>query len=242
MIQRLQKRYALSEQGAKDLVKGCLACVLQNLSFMFPVSLLYFLVSDLLNGGIASGKSVFYIIGCAVCIGLILFTTYLQYNATYFATYTESGVRRITLAERLRIIPLSFFGKKDLADLTSTIMADCTFLEQSFSHFIPELAGSVISTILVAVSLFVFDWRMALAALWVMPVAFAIVGFSARIQENHSSGRTVRRRKNDGFQTGGEILGCKQREDYRRRDGYFPHGSGSAFVSVLDRISGCYFI
>lgn len=184
MIQRLQKRYALSEQGAKDLVKGCLACVLQNLSFMFPVSLLYFLVSDLLNGGIASGKSVFYIIGCAVCIGLILFTTYLQYNATYFATYTESGVRRITLAERLRKIPLSFFGKKDLADLTSTIMADCTFLEQSFSHFIPELAGSVISTILVAVSLFVFDWRMALAALWVMPVAFAIVGFSARTQEN----------------------------------------------------------
>lgn len=184
MIQRLQKRYALSEQGAKDLVKGCLACVLQNLSFMFPVSLLYFLVSDLLNGGIASGKSVFYIIGCAVCIGLILFTTYLQYNATYFATYTESGVRRITLAERLRKIPLSFFGKKDLADLTSTIMADCTFLEQSFSHFIPELAGSVISTILVSVSLFVFDWRMALAALWVMPVAFAIVGFSARIQEN----------------------------------------------------------
>ena len=184
MIQRLQKRYALSEQGAKDLVRGCLACVLQNLSFMFPVSLLYFLVSDLLNGGIASGKSVFYIIGCAVCIGLILFTTYLQYNATYFATYTESGVRRITLAERLRKIPLSFFGKKDLADLTSTIMADCTFLEQSFSHFIPELAGSVISTILVAVSLFVFDWRMALAALWVMPVAFAIVGFSARIQEN----------------------------------------------------------
>ena len=119
-----------------------------------------------------------------MCIGLILFTTYLQYNATYFATYTESGVRRITLAERLRKIPLSFFGKKDLADLTSTIMADCTFLEQSFSHFIPELAGSVISTILVSVSLFVFDWRMALAALWVMPVAFAIVGFSARIQEN----------------------------------------------------------
>ena len=141
MIQRLQKRYALSEQGAKDLVKGCLACVLQNLSFMFPVSLLYFLVSDLLNGGIASGKSVFYIIGCAVCIGLILFTTYLQYNATYFATYTESGVRRITLAERLRKIPLSFFGKKDLADLTSTIMADCTFLEQSFFSFYTRTGG-----------------------------------------------------------------------------------------------------
>ena len=147
MIKRLQKRYALSQQGAKDLVKGCLACVLQNLSFMFPVGLLYFLVADLMNGGVPSEKLIFYIIGCAVCISLILLTTYIQYNATYFATYTESGVRRITLAERLRKIPLSFFGKKDLADLTSTVMADCTFLEQSFSHFIPELAGSIISTI-----------------------------------------------------------------------------------------------
>ena len=183
MIKRLQKRYALSEQGAKDLVKGCLACVLQNLSFMFPVGLLYFLVGDLMNGGVPGEKIAFYIVGCAACIGLILITTFIQYNATYFATYRESGVRRITLAERLRKIPLSFFGKKDLADLTSTIMADCTFLEQSFSHFIPELAGSIISTVLISISLLVFDWRMALAALWVLPVAFAIVGFSARVQE-----------------------------------------------------------
>lgn len=106
---------------------------------------------------------------CAVCVGLILLTTYIQYNATYFATYTESGVRRIALAERLRKLPLAFFGKKDLADLTSTIMADCTFLEQSFSHFIPELAGSILSCLLVAACLFFYDWRMALAALWVMP-------------------------------------------------------------------------
>ena len=116
-------------------------------------------------------------------MGLILFSTCLQYNATYFATYVESGVRRITLAEQLRKIPLSFFGKKDLADLTSTIMADCTFLEQSFSHFIPELAGSVISTVLIAVCLLVYDWRMALSALWVLPVSFAIVAGSARVQE-----------------------------------------------------------
>ena len=183
MIRRLQKRYALSEQGAKDLIKGCFACVLQNISFMFPVGLLYCMVSDLMNGGVPESRLPFYIVGCILCVGLILLTTYFQYNATYFATYTESGVRRITLAERLRKIPLSFFGKKDLADLTSTIMADCTFLEQSFSHFIPELAGSIISTVLIAVSLFFYDWRMALAALWVMPVAFAIVGFSAKVQE-----------------------------------------------------------
>lgn len=183
MIRRLQKRYALSEQGAKDLIKGCFACVLQNISFMFPVGLLYCMVSDLMNGGVQESCFPFYIVGCILCVGLILLTTYFQYNATYFATYTESGVRRITLAERLRKIPLSFFGKKDLADLTSTIMADCTFLEQSFSHFIPELAGSIISTVLIAVSLFFYDWRMALAALWVMPVAFGIVGFSAKVQE-----------------------------------------------------------
>lgn len=183
MIRRLQKRYALSEQGAKDLIKGCFACVLQNISFMFPMGLLYCMVSDLMNGGVPESRLPFYIVGCILCVGLILLTTYFQYNATYFATYTESGVRRITLAERLRKIPLSFFGKKDLADLTSTIMADCTFLEQSFSHFIPELAGSIISTVLIAVSLFFYDWRMALAALWVMPVAFAIVGFSAKVQE-----------------------------------------------------------
>ena len=183
MIRRLQKRYALSEQGAKDLIKGCFACVLQNISFMFPVGLLYCMVSDLMNGGVPESRLPFYIVGCILCVGLILLTTYFQYNATYFATYTESGVRRITLAERLQKIPLSFIGKKDLADLTSTIMADCTFLEQSFSHFIPELAGSIISTVLIAVSLFFYDWRMALAALWVMPVAFAIVGFSAKVQE-----------------------------------------------------------
>ena len=184
MIKKLQKKYALSEQGAKDLIKGCLACVLQNLSFMFPVGLLYYLVSDLMNGGVPGEKIPFYVAGCVVCIGLILLTTFFQYNATYFATYKESGIRRITLAEHLRKIPLSFFGKKDLADLTSTIMADCTFLEQSFSHFIPELAGSIISTILISIGLLFTDWRMALAALWVLPVAFAIVGFSAKIQEN----------------------------------------------------------
>lgn len=183
MIKYLQKKYALSETGAKDLIKGCIACVMQNISFMFPVGLLYSLVSDLINGGVPENRISFYIIGCVLCIGIILVTTYFQYNATYFATYIESGIRRVTLAEKLRKIPMSFFGKKDLADLTSTIMADCTFLEQSFSHFIPELVGSIISTVLILISLFFYDWRMALAALWVAPVAFAIVGFSAKIQE-----------------------------------------------------------
>jgi len=94
MLKNLQKRYALSEQGAKDLIKGCLACLLQNLSFMLPVGLLYSFVSDMMGGGVTGGRTVFYIAGCAVCVGLILLTTYLQYNATYFATYVESGCGR----------------------------------------------------------------------------------------------------------------------------------------------------
>lgn len=183
MIEKLQRRFALSRQGAVDLVKGCAACALQNLSFLFPVSLLYFLVSDLMNDKISGSRTIFYIAGCIICIALILITTWFQYNATYLATYVESGKRRITVAEKLRRLPLSFFGKKDLADLTSTIMADCTTLETAFSHFIPELAGSIVSTVLVSISLFFFDWRMALAALWVLPISFAIVLLSSRVQE-----------------------------------------------------------
>lgn len=182
MIEKLQRKYALSEQGAKDLVKGCIACAFQNLSFMFPVALLYYLVGDMINGG-AQGKAALYIAGCVIAVGFILLTTWFQYNATYFATYIESGVRRITLAEKLRKIPLSFFGKKDLADLTSTIMADCATLETAFSHFIPELVGSIISTVLVVICLFFFDWRMALASLWVLPVSFAILPLSYRVQD-----------------------------------------------------------
>ena len=182
MVEKLQKKYALSRQGAVDLIKGCLACAAQNISFMFPVGLLYYLVAGFMNHD--TGPVWFYAGGCALCIGLIFLTTWFQYNATYFATYRESGIRRITLAEKLRELPLSFFGERDLADLTSTIMADCTSLEQTFSHYVPEFGGSIISTILVALGLLLIDWRMALACLWVLPVSFAIVWLSARVQES----------------------------------------------------------
>ena len=118
-------------------------------------------------------KVLFYVAGCLITFVLIGISTYIQYNATFLSTYVESGVRRrITLAEKLRKIPLSFFGKKDLSDLTSTIMNDCAQMETASSHFIPELFGACISTALIAVGLFFFDWRMAIAALWVLPVSF----------------------------------------------------------------------
>lgn len=182
MIEKLQKKYALSRQGAKDLVKGCVACFFQYLSLMVPIALLYYLVSDLMNGDAGYRKD-FYIGGCVICVILILVTTWFQYNGTFFSTYIESGVRRISIAEKLRKLPLSYFGKKDLADLTSTIMNDSAVLETAFSHFIPELVGSVASTTIVALGLFAFDVKMAFAALWVLPVSFAIVLSSSKLQQ-----------------------------------------------------------
>lgn len=183
MIKALQRRFALSRQGAVDLIKGCIACVVQDISFMIPVGLLYTFVMDMVGGGVNGSRIAFYTAGVLACLCLIFAATYFQYNATYLATYVESGVRRISLAEQLRKIPLSFFGKKDLADLTSSIMGDCATLETAFSHYVPALAGSLVSTTLISVCLFVYDWRMALAAVWVLPVAFTITLFSARIQE-----------------------------------------------------------
>lgn len=180
--EKLMHKYALSEQGAADMIKAFMSVTVSDLVLMIPVSLLYLLVKDYMEGNLA-GKGGFYIGGIVITLVLIAVSTYIQYNATFLSTYVESGVRRTTLAEKLRKIPLSFFGKKNLSDLTSTIMADCAQMETASSHFIPELVGACISTALVAVGMFFFDWRMALAALWVLPISFIIVGCSGKVQK-----------------------------------------------------------
>ena len=208
MIKKLQRRFALSRKGAVDTVKASLFCALQNISFMLPVSMLYFLVGDLMGGVVPKGRTVYYAVGCAVCCVLLLLTTWFQYNSTFLTTYTESGVRRIALAEKLRKIPLSFFGKKDLADLTSSIMNDCAVLETSQSHFVEPLIGACISTVLIGISCFFFDWRMALAALWPLPVSFAIVIFSGRVQNGFSRrAMAVKIAYEDGLQEYMETMG-----------------------------------
>ncbi|WP_026519422.1 ABC transporter ATP-binding protein [Butyrivibrio sp. FCS006] len=181
MVERLQHKYALSEQGAKDMIKAFAACTFANLAQMMPVGILFMMTGDLLNGQLPKSHVVIFIGGSIICLALIAITEYFQYNATFFSTYVESGVRRRSLAEKLRRIPLSFFGKKDLADLTNTIMADCAMLETASSHWLPELVGAFISTTLVVISLFFFDARMAIAAVWVLPVAFIIVFFSRNV-------------------------------------------------------------
>lgn len=183
MIEKLMHKYALSKQGASDMIKAIISATISNIILMVPVALLYYLVRDYMAGNLGD-KVLFYVAGCLITFVLIGISTYIQYNATFLSTYVESGVRRVTLAEKLRKIPLSFFGKKDLSDLTSTIMNDCAQMETASSHFIPELFGACISTALIAIGLFFFDWRMALAALWVLPVSFLIVGCSGKVQKS----------------------------------------------------------
>jgi ATP-binding cassette subfamily B protein len=207
MLNYLMKKYALSKQGAKDLIKATIACTLTNIVLMFPVGLLFMLVEDLINGNIPTSHYYIFVSGIIVVLTLIYLTNFIQYGATFFATYKESGVRRINLAEKLRKLPLSFFGKKDLSDLTSTIMSDSATLETAFSHWIPEFFGSIISTLLIAVSLFIFDWRMALAALWVLPLTLSLVLFSRKVQ-NYFTRKNMEAKLSlaDGIQESLEIL------------------------------------
>lgn len=196
MVRRLMKKYALSEQGAKDYIKACVACTVVNLVKMLPVGLLFLLVSDLIEPLFDDNAVLgfnYWLYGCGILgvLALMYITNYIQYNCNYFNTYSESAARRIALAERMRKLPLSYFGKKDLSDLTTTIMGDCTFIEQSFSHFYPELAGAIASSCIVAVSLFFADWRLALASMWVLPIALLVVWLSADMQNKIGRKKTA---------------------------------------------------
>ena len=195
MRKHLQEKYALSEQGAKDLVKGILYSVLAYISLMLPVALLAYVLNSFLspllnstdNAASANGVSsrdILLYAGIGIVILVVIFVMhYLQYTVTYMGTYEESERRRITLAEKLRKLPLRFFQEHDLSDLTSTIMGDCAGFEHAFSHTVPQFWGSIISTAIVCIALLIFDWRMGLSLLWPAPVAFAIVLLSQKLQQ-----------------------------------------------------------
>lgn len=177
----LKRRFALSDEGAAAVLTGSIETALLNIACMLPVGLLFLLVKDLLDQ--KTGEyTMLYMAGSVICLAAILVIGYFQYNGTYLATYVETGKRRIALAEKLRKIPLSYFGKKDLADLTTSLMNDCDVLEKSQSHFLPPLIGAMISTTLMACMLFAFEWKMALAVLWVLPVSFVLILCSAKVQ------------------------------------------------------------
>lgn len=172
----LKHKYALSDEGANDMIKACISVTCTNIVLMMSSGILYMLIKDLLEDNLTSDRIWIYALASAGVILLIAITNFIQYNATFLSTYRESGRRRTSLAETLRKLPLSFFGKKNLTDLTTNIMGDCAQIETASSHWIPELIGAIISTSLVGISLFFFfDWRMVLASFWVIPVAFIIV-------------------------------------------------------------------
>lgn len=207
LTEKLKHKYALSDKGANGMIRAVAAVTLSNVILMIPVGLLYMLSSYLLDGELPRGKFGLFIAAIVIVLLLIAGSTVIQYRATFLSTYIESGVRRRTLAEKLRKIPLSFFGKKDLADLTNTIMSDCASIETASSHFIPEFAGAMFSTTIVVISLFFFNWKMALAAVWVMPVALIIVLSSKKVM-NRVHNKTMKYKLDclDGIQEGLETL------------------------------------
>lgn len=178
MIEKIQRRFALTRSGAVNLVKACVSCTISYLVIAMSIGILYFFTCDLIGifrTGTGMPKYGIYAVQCAVVVILIFAAHYVQYNMTFFNTYTESARLRISVAERLRKFPLRFFSRRDLSDLTTTILSDVTGMEQALSHFIPEFAGSVISTALLSIGMFFFDVKMAAAAVWCVPVSFLLV-------------------------------------------------------------------
>lgn len=186
----VMRRFALSEDGYRYLCRSSAACILKDIALMVPVMVLFVFVCDMMGGegnpyDLDLGWWAYAAMVAASAV-LIAATYFVEYNETYFNTYRESSAKRIALAERLRKLPMSYFGKKDLTDLTVRIMGDCTMQEQSMSHWFPELIGSMICIAVLGVMILVFDPVMGAASLWPVPVSFAIVFLSKRFQDRYN--------------------------------------------------------
>ena len=226
MISRLQKKYALSEQGAKDLFQAIVYSVLANISLMLPVALLAIVLDGMLPVALGTEDKmsgiIWYTIAGIIILAVIFIFHYQQYTKAYIGTYDESESRRITLAEKMRTLPLSFFHERDISDLTSTIMGDCAGFEHAFSHIVPQFFGALISTGIVCVVLLIMNWKMGLALLWVAPVAFAIVILSRKWQEKLGKKyMNARLTLSEGIQecleTVQDIKACNQEHSYMEK-------------------------
>lgn len=200
----LREKLALTEEGASALRKGALVSALANLVLMAPIAIFYLVTGEFLahleDPATPLPALSPYLLGIAAVVALVFATQFWEYDAAYGAVYKESARKRIGLAERLRMLPLSFFGKRDLADLTTVIMKDAADQERLFSHTMPQLFGTTLSTAVCAVALFFFDWRLALASLWPIPVAVGIVLATAGIQQ-----RRVARKNASALALAGDI-------------------------------------
>ena len=184
-----QRKYALTDQGIKNTKHAVVWTVIVNLLMMGGMGILYLMMEKymaVLTDGAELPKAGIFILLVVTFLVLSILTHLQQYRATYGLVYAEVKAVRISLAERLRKLPLGYFGKRDLADLTETIMGDVNRLEHVWSHCLGYLYGSYISTAVIAVVLFIYNWRMALACMWGVPVAFALL-FGSRKLTRHNS-------------------------------------------------------
>lgn len=180
----MKRKYALTDEGARNIRLGAFWTVVVNIVSAGSVVFFFLLMEQLMRTLLDSAPlpdPVPYIVGLVVFAVVLWAAHWFQYDHTYGKTYRESGKQRIGLAERLRVLPLSFFGRRDLADLTETIMTDATTMEHVYSHVLPYLYGSYISTAIIAIGLLVFNWQLAIAALWSVPVAFALLFASRKL-------------------------------------------------------------
>ena len=187
--EKFKRKYALSDKGVSNTKKGMAWTIVVNLLMMTGIGLLYFMmqsfISTLTDG--TELPNIWLYIGLTVLFVILSLITHLmQYHATYGLVYGEIKGMRIGLAERLRKLPLGYFGKRDLADLTETIMGDVNRMEHVWSHVLGYLYGSYVSTAVIAVVLCVYDWRLAIACLWGVPVAFGLLFGSRKMAKRHS--------------------------------------------------------
>lgn len=223
----IKEKYALTDEGARNIRLGAIWTVVVNLVSMGGV-IFFFLLMDQLIASLVSSSPLPdlapYAIGLVVFAAALWTAHWFQYDYTYGKTYRESGKQRIGLAERLRVLPLSFFGKRDLADLTETIMTDATTMEHVYSHVLPYLYGTYVSTALIAVGLIAFNWQLGIAALWSVPVAFAILLASRRftaplMRKTRRAGIAMTENTQEMLECAREIRATNQEDVYLKRAG-----------------------
>ena len=224
MIEVIKRRFALSTKGAKDFCKGVFFTTLLDIVLMLPAVFVFLFLDEYLRPvfqpsvSVTHGILYYSILGIIFMIVMYIFAV-LQYRSTYTTVYDESANRRISLAEKLRKLPLAFFGEKNLSDLTATIMDDCTDLEHTFSHAVPQLFASIISILLITVGMAFYNWQLTIALFWVVPLAAAILLFSKKeIQKSNESNylnkRMVTEHIQEGLDTIQEIKSYNQERDY----------------------------
>jgi ATP-binding cassette subfamily B protein len=227
MLNIIKRRFALTTQGTKDFGKGVLWTTLLNLALMFPAVFFFLFLDDYLrpvfvtSASVAHGIIYYVVMGIAFMLAMYVIAIF-QYRSTFVTVYDESAARRISLAEKLRKLPLAFFGEKNLSDLTATIMDDCTDLEHTFSHAVPQLFAAIASILLVATGLFFYNWQLALALFWVVPLAMAIILIAKKKtkrenREYYQSKRDVSECIQEGLDGVREIKSCNREADYIRQ-------------------------